>query len=76
MVEKLWGAVGHAAIVLGAAFVVLLILDLYNPMMEYLTGLTGRVFLGVFCLCAIANGVLTVRHLLRRGLGKDTEPSA
>ncbi len=71
MVEKLWGAVGHAAIVLGAAFGVLLVLDLYNPMMEYLTGLTGRVFLAVFCLCAIVNGVLTVRHLLRRARGKD-----
>ena len=52
----------HATIVLSIAFVVLWILDSFNPMMQFLTGSVPKVLMLVLLLCAIATGMLTIYY--------------
>lgn len=52
----------HATIVLSIAFVVLWILDYFNPMMQFLTGSVPKVLMLVLLLCAIATGMLTIYY--------------
>ena len=50
----------HVCIVLSLMFMVFLVLDDYNPMMNFLTNSISVVLLGVFCLTSFVNGILVV----------------
>ncbi len=50
----------HVTIVLSITFVVLWILDYFNPMMQFLTGPVPKALLLALLLCAIATGILTI----------------
>lgn len=51
----------HVTIVLSVAFVVLWILDYFNPMMAFLSGGLPRALLLVLLVCAASTGILAVR---------------
>ncbi|MCD8356248.1 MAG: hypothetical protein LUE11_06720 [Clostridia bacterium] len=50
----------HTTIVLCILFVVLWILDYFNPMMHFLTGSLPKALMMVLLLCAAATSILTV----------------
>lgn len=50
----------HAGIVLSLMFMVFLVLDDYNPMMNFLTNSISTVLLGVFCLISFVNSILVI----------------
>ncbi len=55
----------HVTIVLALTFVVLWILDYFNPMMDFLTGGLPKALMLVLLVCAIATGALAVRYQRR-----------
>jgi len=64
----------HCNIVFGAMFLVLLILNRYNPTMHLLNGAVFLWFLCLFCLCALLLGILTI--ILRRRAQRMSEALA
>ena len=52
----------HVTIVLSILFVVLWILDYFNPMMKFLTSGLPKALMMVLLGCTIANGMLTVYY--------------
>ena len=50
----------HCNIVFSSVFIVLLILNLFNPSMQLLGGPLALWFLMFFCLSALACGILTI----------------
>ena len=52
----------HVTIVLSILFVVLWILDYFNPMMKFLTSGLPKDLMMVLLICTIANGMLTVYY--------------
>ncbi|MDO4287227.1 MAG: hypothetical protein Q4C40_05830 [Eubacteriales bacterium] len=50
----------HVTIVLSILFVVLWILDYFNPMMHFLTGNLPKALLLVLLICAVATSIVTV----------------
>lgn len=50
----------HCNIVFAAVFIVLLILNLFNPSMQLLGGPLALWFLAFFCVSALLCGVLTI----------------
>ncbi len=55
----------HAGIVLSLMFMVFLVLDDYNPMMNFLTNSISTVNLGVFCVITFANSILGTSRTTR-----------
>lgn len=62
--KKLQTFLAHCNIVFGAAFIVLIVLNRFNSGMQFLSSSVTRWFLLLFCLCAIALGVVSI--LVRR----------
>ncbi|MGM9677615.1 MAG: hypothetical protein ACI3XW_08405 [Butyricicoccus sp.] len=52
----------HVTIVLSILFVVLWILDYFNPMMQFLTSGLPKALMLLLLVCTIANGMLTVYY--------------
>ena len=69
----------HAGIVLSLMFMVFLVLDDYNPMMNFLTNSISIVLLGVFCLISFVNSILVISTARRRSKesmqGKTNPPN-
>lgn len=57
----------HANIVLGAVFIVLIVLNKFNSGMQFLSSSVTRWFLLLFCLAAILLGVVSI-YLYRRAV--------
>jgi hypothetical protein len=53
---------GHGTTVLGMMFLVFLVLDQFNPMMNFVDNRISRWLLAALCLCAIARSVLGWRR--------------
>ncbi len=51
----------HLTVVLALMFPVFLILDQFNPMMNFVDNDISRVLLGLLCVCAIAECLLSRR---------------
>lgn len=66
----------HAGIVLSMMFMVFLVLDDYNPMMNFLTNSLSIVLLGVFCLISFVNSILMISTARRskESMQGKTEP--
>lgn len=68
----------HAGIVLSLMFMVFLVLDDYNPMMNFLTNSISTVLLGIFCLISFANSILVIsrsRRSKESAQGKTDPPN-
>lgn len=52
----------HATMVLAILFMVLWILDYFNPMMQFLTSPLPKALMMALLVCTIANGILTVYY--------------
>ena len=53
---------GHGTTVLGMMFLVFLVLDQFNPMMNFTDNPVSRWLLAALCLCTIARSVLGWRR--------------
>ena len=49
---------GHLAAILGIMFLVFLVLDQFNPMMNFIDNGISRILLAALCLCGIVRGVM------------------
>ena len=66
--SKATGLISHLTVILGVMFLVFLVLDLFNPMMNFIDNPVSRWLLAAFCLSGISLGVL-------RRAGKAAERS-
>ena len=48
----------HLTAILGMVFLVFLVLDQFNPMMNFIDNSISRILLAVLCLCGIIRGVM------------------
>ena len=55
---KLRGIFSHVTVILALMFLVFLILDQFNPMMNFVDNNISRVLLSLLCVTGIANSVL------------------
>lgn len=55
----IWGFFTHATILFAALFLTLLILDRYNPSMDFISSGVSKLFLLGFVLCALVSSVMT-----------------
>ena len=53
-------ALPHIVLILSAMLIVLLIVDYYNPLMDFLDNTTAHFLLGALCLCAAVLSVTTI----------------
>ncbi len=60
--NKLSGILTHITVILALVFLVFLVLDQFNPMMNFVDNDISRVLLSVLCLGGAANGVLLWRQ--------------
>ncbi len=63
---RLWNAASHGSIVMSVVFIVLFIIDRFNPSMDFLGSEQSDWLLLLFCLFSLSNGVLSAASLLRR----------
>lgn len=62
--HRFWNVLCHASIVLSGVFLVLFVLDRFNPAMEFLGSNPGDWLLLLFCLSAMGNGCITAAYLI------------
>lgn len=60
--SKMIRATSHLSVILGLMFLVFLVLDVYNPMMNFIDNGISRWLLAVLCGCGILRSVLTYRR--------------
>ncbi len=63
---RLWNAAAHGSVILSLVFFVLFLLDRFNPSMDFLGSDQSAWLLLLFCLCSLANGVISAVNLYRR----------
>lgn len=56
---------GHAAIILAAMFLLFLVLDTYNPMMNFVDNAISRPLLGIMCCLTVLVSCLLIRDRRR-----------
>jgi hypothetical protein len=54
-----WRFLTHATILLAALFLTLLVLDQYNPSMDFVSSDVSKWFLLAFALCAFISSIIT-----------------
>jgi hypothetical protein len=52
----------HGTAILGMMFLVFLVLDQFNPMMNFVDNGISRCLLAAFCICGISRSVLCWRN--------------
>ena len=57
--SKVTALASHLTVILGMMFLVFLVLDQFNPMMNFIDNSISRWLLAAFCLCGIGLGVLS-----------------
>ena len=56
--SKIRGLLDHLAVIFGIIFLVFLVLDQFNPMMNFTDNSISRWLLAVFCLSGIGRSIL------------------
>lgn len=59
--KRLGAILPHVCIVLSLIFLVFLVLDDYNPMMNFLTNPISTVLLALLCIVGMLNSILSIR---------------
>ena len=52
----------HLTAILGMVFLVFLVLDQFNPMMNFIDNAISRRLLAAFCICGISRSILCWRN--------------
>ena len=52
----------HLTAILGMVFLVFLVLDQFNPMMNFIDNAISRWLLAAFCICGISRSILCWRN--------------
>lgn len=63
--QVIWNAAAHGSIVLSIVFIVLFVIDIFNPSIEFLGSAQSKWLLIIYCLAALINGVLSAGYLIR-----------
>ncbi len=66
IITRVYRLLPHGAIVLSLMFMVFLVLDVYNPLMQFVDSTISRWLLAVLTTVSITNAILLIR-LQRRG---------
>ena len=56
--SKFRGLMNHLTVIFGMVFLVFLLLDQFNPMMNFVDNGISRWLLAAFCVCGIGRSVL------------------
>ena len=64
--HRLWGIAAHGSAVMSVVFIVLFVLDRFNPAMEFIGSEQGHWLLLIFCLISLADGLFSAVSLFRR----------
>ena len=59
--SKVNGLFNHLTVMFGLMFLVFLVLDEFNPMMNFVNNQISRWLLAVFCVCGISRSILCWR---------------
>ena len=65
MMDKARGLLSHLSVILGIMFLVFLVLDQFNPMMNFVDNGISRWLLAMFCICGISRSILCWRNPCR-----------
>jgi hypothetical protein len=65
MMDKARGLLSHLSVILGIMFLVFLVLDQFNPMMNFVDNRISRWLLAMFCICGISRSILCWRNPCR-----------
>ena len=60
--SKVYGLFNHLTVMFGMVFLVFLVLDQFNPMMNFVDNSISRWLLAAFCICGISRGILCWRE--------------
>ena len=60
--SKVRALISHLTVILGMMFLVFLVLDQFNPMMNFIDNPLSRWLLAAFCLSGIGQGILCRRE--------------
>ena len=60
--NKLRAACSHLTVILSLVFIVFLVLDQFNPMMNFVDNGISRWLLAAFCICGISRSILCWRN--------------
>ena len=63
--SKIAGFLNHLTVIFGMMFLVFLVLDQFNPMMNFIDNGISRGLLAAFCLSGIGRGILGWRRETR-----------
>ncbi len=69
--NKLLEVLRHLTVILSLMFLVFLILDQFNPMMNFVNNGISLCLLGLLCVCGIAQSVLSWHSSFRHGRAKQ-----
>ncbi len=58
MIKKLHALTSHLTVILALMFLVFLVLDQFNPMMNFIDNDYSRVLLGILCLSGLTQSLL------------------
>ena len=58
--KKLQTVLSHLNLMFGTLFLVLWVINIFNPKMQFLASGVTNVFLVLFCICAIALAITTI----------------
>ena len=64
--HKLNGLFAHLSVILAMVFAVFLVLDLFNPLMNFVNNPWSRGLLTLFCLCAAGQSITAWKQHQRR----------
>lgn len=56
----------HATIILSAMFIIFLIIDSYNPMMEFISSSISKKLLFIFCVFSMTTSIWTAKFTFKR----------
>ena len=60
--SKAAGFFSHLTVIFGMIFLVFLVLDQFNPMMNFVDNPISRWMLAAFCICGISRSILCWRR--------------
>lgn len=69
--HRLWRVFTHMTLVLAALFLTLLVLDSYNPSMDFISSGVSKIFLLAFSLCALISSLLAAVFLFRERRARE-----